>query len=75
MQYNKKGYGAWIEDEQYGPVWYPNNGASDWAPYQDGQWIWLSFWGWTWVDNQPLGFCSISLWSLGFPSQKHNHSI
>ncbi|OJW16005.1 MAG: hypothetical protein BGO44_05820 [Legionella sp. 39-23] len=49
-------YGSWTQDQQYGPVWYPNNVATDWAPYQDGQWIWLGFWGWTWVDNQPWGF-------------------
>ena len=49
-------YGAWTEDKQYGPVWYPYNVDPNWAPYQNGQWIWLSFWGWTWVDNQPWGF-------------------
>lgn len=49
-------YGSWTEDEQYGPVWVPNDVGADWAPYQDGQWIWLSFYGWTWVDNQPWGF-------------------
>lgn len=49
-------YGAWSEDELYGPVWLPNNVPEDWAPYQNGQWIWLGLWGWTWVDNQPWGF-------------------
>ncbi|CAM3589213.1 DUF6600 domain-containing protein [Legionella longbeachae] len=49
-------YGSWVEDDQYGQVWLPNNVDPDWAPYQYGQWIWLSEWGWTWVDNQPWGF-------------------
>ncbi|KTD55613.1 hypothetical protein Lsan_3165 [Legionella santicrucis] len=49
-------YGTWMEDDQYGQVWLPNNIEPDWAPYQNGQWVWLSEWGWTWVDSQPWGF-------------------
>lgn len=48
--------GTWVKDEQYGQVWLPNSVDPDWAPYQNGQWIWLSEWGWTWVDDQPWGF-------------------
>ena len=48
--------GSWQTDENYGNIWVPENVSSDWAPYSDGQWIWLNQWGWTWVDNQPWGF-------------------
>lgn len=49
-------YGQWDQHPQYGAVWYPRSVASDWAPYRDGQWTWVSPWGWTWVDNAPWGF-------------------
>ncbi|USQ14848.1 hypothetical protein J2N86_05980 [Legionella lytica] len=48
--------GSWQIDDNYGNIWIPENVGSDWAPYRDGQWIWLNQWGWTWVDNQPWGF-------------------
>ena len=49
-------YGDWRSDVTYGSVWYPRNVASDWAPYQQGQWIDVAPWGWTWVDAAPWGF-------------------
>ncbi|MEJ8854779.1 DUF6600 domain-containing protein [Variovorax robiniae] len=49
-------YGDWQNDNDYGPVWYPRNVASDWAPYSDGYWVSVAPWGWTWVDNAPWGF-------------------
>ena len=49
-------YGRWSRHSAYGNVWYPSNVYAGWAPYQDGQWIWLDPWGWTWVDDQPWGF-------------------
>ncbi|MRW90229.1 hypothetical protein GJ699_09555 [Duganella sp. FT80W] len=48
--------GTWIDNPEYGPLWTPRNVALDWAPYRDGQWIWLAPWGWTWVDNAPWGY-------------------
>jgi hypothetical protein len=27
-----------------------------WAPYRYGHWVWVSPWGWTWVDDAPWGF-------------------
>lgn len=48
--------GSWTESVEYGPLWTPRNVAIDWAPYRDGRWIWLSPWGWTWVDNAPWGY-------------------
>ena len=49
-------YGDWRASPQYGEVWYPKETPADWAPYRDGHWIWVSPWGWTWVDQQPWGF-------------------
>lgn len=49
-------YGGWSNDPQYGAVWYPNGVAAGWAPYHDGHWVWVSPWGWTWVDNAPWGW-------------------
>ena len=48
--------GTWITDSNYGPVWIPTHVSSDWAPYRNGHWAWVSPWGWTWVDNEPFGF-------------------
>ncbi|HEV2314495.1 MAG TPA: TonB family protein [Candidatus Acidoferrales bacterium] len=48
--------GTWITDSNYGPVWVPTNVSSDWAPYRNGHWVWVSPWGWTWVDNEQFGF-------------------
>lgn len=49
-------YGRWQQSPQYGQVWYPNQVASDWAPYRDGHWAWVAPWGWTWIDDEPWGF-------------------
>src|SRR3984957_3502034 len=31
--------GQWVNDPNYGSVWQPTVGP-DWAPYQNGQWVW-----------------------------------
>ena len=49
-------YGSWRSDPGYGNVWVPTRVASDWAPYRDGHWAWISPWGWTWVDDAPWGY-------------------
>ncbi|WUR13240.1 DUF6600 domain-containing protein [[Empedobacter] haloabium] len=49
-------HGSWTVSSDYGPLWAPRNVASDWAPYRDGRWTWLSPWGWTWIDNAPWGY-------------------
>ena len=28
----------------------------NWAPYQNGQWVWEDYYGWTWVDYAPWGW-------------------
>jgi hypothetical protein len=48
--------GEWIEEPEYGRVWRPIYVASDWAPYRFGRWVWVSPWGWTWVDDARWGF-------------------
>jgi len=49
-------YGIWRDTPDYGPVWIPSAVPGDWAPYHDGHWVWVSPWGWTWIDDEPWGF-------------------
>jgi len=48
--------GDWRVDPAYGAVWYPSAVPAGWAPYSYGRWVWMSPWGWTWVDDAPWGF-------------------
>ncbi len=48
--------GSWDQSPQYGAVWIPHNTPMGWAPYHDGRWVWVSPWGWSWVDRAPWGF-------------------
>ncbi|MFZ5450897.1 MAG: DUF6600 domain-containing protein, partial [Thermodesulfobacteriota bacterium] len=32
-------YGDWVDYENYGPVWYPNQVDQDWRPYVNGRWV------------------------------------
>lgn len=50
------GYGAWSNDGDYGPVWYPAGVAVGWVPYRFGHWVWVWPWGWTWVEDEPWGY-------------------
>jgi Family of unknown function (DUF6600) len=50
-------YGRWDTVPEYGPVWYPSGVAAGWVPYRFGRWAWVDPWGWTWVENEPWGFC------------------
>ena len=49
-------YGEWRQEPDYGNVWYPTAVAVDWSPYRYGRWLWVTPWGWTWVDNAPWGY-------------------
>lgn len=49
-------YGDWHQEAEYGYVWRPRYVSHTWAPYRDGRWVWVSPWGWTWVDHAPWGF-------------------
>ena len=48
--------GQWQSEPGYGQVWRPSRVARGWAPYHDGNWVWVAPWGWTWVDDQPWGY-------------------
>jgi hypothetical protein len=54
--YDLDDYGNWQTDPEYGAIWIPRGVNSGWAPYQNGHWVWIAPWGWTWVDAQPWGF-------------------
>jgi hypothetical protein len=49
-------YGGWRPVPDYGTVWFPHVSVIGWAPYRYGHWVWISPWGWTWVDDAPWGF-------------------
>jgi FecR protein len=49
-------YGRWVWDPQYGYVWVPGNEPPDWAPYRDGRWQDVDYYGWSWVGNEPWGW-------------------
>lgn len=49
-------YGRWDSHPEYGAIWAPTAVAPGWAPYRHGRWVYMSPWGWTWVDDAPWGF-------------------
>jgi FecR protein len=49
-------YGSWRNTPDYGNVWVPTSVAVGWAPYRNGNWIWVAPWGWTWVAAEPWGY-------------------
>ena len=49
-------YGGWRPEPEYGTVWFPHTTVVGWAPYRFGHWVWISPWGWTWVEDEPWGF-------------------
>jgi hypothetical protein len=48
--------GSWSSEPEYGYVWTPRRVAIGWSPYQYGRWVWVSPWGWTWIDDAPWGY-------------------
>ncbi|HEY6351850.1 MAG TPA: FecR family protein [Candidatus Angelobacter sp.] len=48
--------GRWVNIPGYGQVWQPYNQSANWAPYQDGRWVWEPYYGWTWVSYEPWGW-------------------
>lgn len=49
-------YGSWRTVPDYGTIWVPTVVSTGWAPYRYGHWVYISPWGWTWVDDAPWGF-------------------
>ena len=48
--------GTWSSEAEYGYVWTPTRVVVGWAPYQFGRWVWVSPWGWTWIDDARWGY-------------------
>ncbi|WP_116812639.1 DUF6600 domain-containing protein [Steroidobacter cummioxidans] len=48
--------GEWISEPEYGYVWRPTYVVSNWAPYRYGRWVYVSPWGWSWIDDARWGF-------------------
>jgi FecR protein len=48
--------GRWQDTPEYGYVWMPTAVAVGWVPYRFGNWVWISPWGWTWVDAARWGY-------------------
>lgn len=49
-------YGNWVPSSSYGQVWQPQGVAADWSPYSDGQWSYVDYYGWSWIDASPWGW-------------------
>jgi hypothetical protein len=49
-------YGSWSSEPEYGYVWTPTRVIVGWSPYRYGRWVWVSPWGWTWIDDAPWGY-------------------
>jgi hypothetical protein len=50
-------YGHWIQRDNYGWVWEPNQVPVGWRPYTQGHWV-DSDYGWTWVSDEPWGWAT-----------------
>jgi hypothetical protein len=48
--------GDWRPNTPYGPVWFPRDVPSGWAPYHYGHWVNHAPWGWVWVEDEPWGY-------------------
>jgi hypothetical protein len=48
--------GTWVYVAPYGYVWRPVAMAAGWAPYRNGRWVWVNWYGWTWVSYDPWGW-------------------
>jgi len=53
---NLDAHGAWRPHPVYGRVWIPAGVGPEWAPYQNGRWIWQDPYGWTWVSYEDWGW-------------------
>ncbi|WP_280155280.1 DUF6600 domain-containing protein [Piscinibacter sp. XHJ-5] len=63
-------YGRWEQAPEYGTVWVPRNVPAGWAPYGAGHWVWISPWGWTWVDDMPWGFAPFHYGRWAYSNQR-----
>jgi probable HAF family extracellular repeat protein len=49
--------GDWVEAGDYGYCFKPHVAQGDWAPYQDGHWVWTDR-GWFWYSNENFGWAT-----------------
>lgn len=49
-------HGEWFSEPEYGYVWRPTYVVSGWAPYRYGRWVYVSPWGWSWIDDARWGY-------------------
>ena len=50
--------GDWINNAQFGWVWYPHHRAVGWRPYTVGHWVWTDYGEWLWVSEEPFGWAT-----------------
>ena len=48
--------GRWQDTPEYGYAWVPTAIVVGWVPYRFGHWVWITPWGWTWVDQAAWGY-------------------
>jgi hypothetical protein len=51
--------GTWVQTDNYGYAWQPNVQDPNWAPYQNGHWVYTGE-GWAWVadNSEPWGWAT-----------------
>ncbi len=63
-------HGRWWNEPGYGYVWSPTYISIGWAPYSYGRWVWISPWGFTWIDNSPWGYAPFHYGRWAFVHQR-----
>jgi len=65
-------YGRWVNDDQYGRCWVPNDRPAGWEPYTVGHWD-HSDYGWTWVAEGPEVNWGVVTYHYGrwFPNSRY----
>jgi hypothetical protein len=62
--------GSWVNVAPYGNVWQPRVAVAGWAPYRHGRWVWVDWYGWTWVSYDPWGWAPYHygrwFWDTGY---------
>lgn len=50
-------YGEWVDNPDYGYVWYPNVGPNFEPYFSNGHWMFTNV-GWMWISNYPWGWAT-----------------
>lgn len=51
-------HGHWIQNAQFGWVWYPRYRPAGWRPYTVGRWAWTDYGEWMWLSDEPWGWAT-----------------